>query len=111
MRHIELAADGVIAAVKAHVAASVDGIRRGLEVFVVERIAELPKPADGLPGAKGDPGEKGADGIPGAAGQPGERGEKGDPGEFGAPGPQGEPGKVGERGADGKSVSIDDIRD
>ena len=52
----------------------------------------------GLPGEKGDPGERGLQGLPGEKGDPGERGLQGLPGRDGQPG---QPGKDGKDGKDG----------
>lgn len=112
MRHIELAADGVIAAVKAHVSASFDALRKQLESFVVQRIAELPLPKGGAAGPKGDPGErgeKGIDGAPGTAGEQGPPGRDGSPGERGADGAQGVAGERGADGINGKDADEDAI--
>ncbi|MGP1675901.1 MAG: hypothetical protein ACTS6J_01930 [Burkholderiales bacterium] len=97
MRHVELIADGVIAAVKAHVAGAVGAISKRMDAWEA-RLAAIPA---GPKGDKGDAGEsiRGEQGIPGERGES-VKGEKGDPGERG---PAGEVGPTGERGADGAS--------
>lgn len=49
----------------------------------------------GIPGRKGEAGEKGAEGRPGRFGRPGIPGQKGQPGNFGADGPRGDKGLPG----------------
>ena len=45
---------------------------------------------EGVPGPKGDNGDKGSPGMPGVKGSPGMKGEKGSPGPKGAVGAKGE---------------------
>lgn len=55
---------------------------------------------------KGDTGDKGADGLPGVKGDTGERGIPGERGADGLPGAKGDKGDTGERGQDGKSATV-----
>lgn len=123
---LKLIADGVVAAVKHHVAEALRPIERGLlelaakAAVLEERLAAAPTRGEkgergdpgpaGERGEKGDPGPRGEPGEPGARGDSGERGERGldglpgergPAGEKGEKGDPGEPGPAGERGQDG----------
>ncbi len=101
MRHLELIADGVIAACKSHVASALAPFAARLDALA-KQLTELPIPKDGAPGepgAKGDPGDSVtaddirplvAEAVTAAvaalpAPKDGEPGVKGDPGKDAEP--------------------------
>lgn len=116
MRHLELIADGVIAAVKTHVGAAIGPLVARLNELDAA-LKAVPAGKDGAPGPQGDrgekgepgaagvngdPGLKGVDGKDGAPGAPGERGPEGPVGKDGGAGPAGEKGMDGAPGRDGR---------
>lgn len=95
MRHLELIADGLVAAVKTHVGAALAPVLARLNELGAA-LKAIPAGKDGAPGERGQNGERGEKGMDGAPGAAGERGQDG------APGPQGPQGSAGDRGADGQ---------
>lgn len=119
MRHLELIADGLIAAVKSHVGAAIGPLVARLNELDAA-LKVIPAGKDGAPGPQGEPGERGEkgadggtgpggepgppgrDGVDGKDGAPGERGPEGPAGRDGGPGPAGEKGMDGAPGRDGR---------
>ena len=100
MRHLDLIADGLIAAVKSHVGAAIGPLVTRLNELDAA-LKAVPAGKDGAPGPQGAPGERGEKGVDGAAGPGGEPGPPGRDGVDGKDGPPGEGGPEGPAGKDG----------